>query len=53
MGGDSTLNLRNFLKTLKSLAGGDDSIFVIIDDRFDVWLEEIKDETGKSFKKVS
>jgi len=25
-------------KTLSSLAGGDDSIFIILDDRSDVWL---------------
>lgn len=43
MGGDSTLNMKNFLKTLKSFAGGDDSIYVIIDDRLDVWMEEILD----------
>lgn len=25
-------------KTLSSLAGGDDTIFIILDDRSDVWL---------------
>ena len=37
-GGDATLNMKNFTKSLGNLAGGDDSIFAIIDDRFDVWL---------------
>jgi len=37
-GGDATLNMKNFTKSLSNLAGGDDSIFAIIDDRFDVWL---------------
>ena len=27
-------------KTLDSLAGGDDKIYVILDDREDVWLQE-------------
>jgi hypothetical protein len=27
-------------KTLDDLAGGDDKIFVVIDDRDDVWLKE-------------
>lgn len=53
LGGDSTLNLKNFLKNLSSLAGGDDSIFVIIDDRFDVWSEEVKDKLGITKKKIS
>lgn len=52
-GGDSTLNLKNFLKSLGSLAGGDDSIFVIIDDRYDVWMEETKGEHGETHKRVS
>lgn len=38
IGGDSTLNIKSFMKSLNSLSGGDDSIFAIIDDRFDVWL---------------
>ena len=42
LGGDSTLNIKHFMKSLSSLAGGDDSIFLIIDDRFDVWTEEVK-----------
>jgi hypothetical protein len=46
-GGDSTLNLKNFTKSLSNLAGGDDSIFAIIDDRFDVWLQEIKNTQGQ------
>lgn len=44
--------MKSFLKTLKSLAGGDDSIFVIIDDRYDVWMEETKNEKQGS-KKIS
>lgn len=43
MGGDSTLKIKHFLKNLSALAGGDDSIFIIFDDRFDVWSEEVKD----------
>ena len=27
-------------KTLDALAGGDDKIYVILDDREDVWLED-------------
>jgi len=38
--------MKNFTKSLKNLAGGDDSIFAIIDDRFDVWLQDIKDKRG-------
>jgi hypothetical protein len=53
MGGDATLNMKNFAKTLSSLAGSDDTIFVIIDDRFDVWTEEAKDESGKTIRKLS
>ena len=31
----------NFMrKTLDALAGGDDKIYVILDDREDVWLED-------------
>ncbi len=45
-GGDSTLNMKNFTKSLKFLAGGDDSIFAIIDDRCDVWLQDIKNRNG-------
>ena len=37
-GGDSTLNMKSFMKSLNSLSGGDDTIFAIIDDRFDVWI---------------
>lgn len=50
-GGDSTLNMKNFLKNLKSLTGGDDSIFVIIDDRSDVWTQEVKTDSGQIKKK--
>ncbi len=46
--------MKSFLKNLKALAGGDDSIFVIIDDRHDVWTEEIKDSrSGKLVKVIS
>ena len=45
-GGDSTLNIKNFTKSLKDLAGGDDSIFAIIDDRSDVWMQEVKNNEG-------
>ena len=38
---------------MSSLAGGDESIFVIIDDRYDVWMEDSKDSSGKNIKKVS
>lgn len=47
LGGDATLNLKNFTKSLSNLAGGDDSIFAIIDDRFDVWLQDIKNTQGQ------
>lgn len=40
LGGDSTLLMKNFLKSLSNLAGDDDTIFAIIDDRSDVWLRE-------------
>jgi hypothetical protein len=40
--------MKNFAKSLNNLAGGDDTIFAIIDDRFDVWMQEVKDpETGQ------
>jgi hypothetical protein len=32
--------MRNFLKSLSNLAGDDDTIFAIIDDRSDVWQRE-------------
>lgn len=35
--------MKSIIKSLSSLAGGDESIFIIIDDRSDVWTEEIKD----------
>ena len=40
VGGDSILK-RNIYKSLKALAGNNESIFVILDDREDVWLNEI------------
>lgn len=39
-GGDSTLQMHNVFKSLKALAGHNDSIFVILDDREDVWVNE-------------
>ena len=39
-GGDSTLKLKNVFKSLKALAGDNDRIFVIMDDRDDVWMNE-------------
>ena len=48
MGGDATLMLKNFIKNLSALAGGDDSIFIVIDDRVDVWTEETKQPDGKT-----
>ena len=37
-GGNSTLNMGIF-KTLKALAGDNDRIFVILDDREDIWTQ--------------
>lgn len=45
--------MKSFLKNLKDLAGGVDNIFVIIDDRFDVWMEEYKDKNEVVRKRVS
>jgi|LauGreDrversion4_2_1035121.scaffolds.fasta_scaffold303109_2 hypothetical protein len=53
LGGDATLNMKNFLKSLSSLAGDDDTIFAIIDDRSDVWTQEKKNSEGKTIKEVS
>lgn len=39
-GGDSTLKMKNVFKSLKSLTGGNDRIFVVLDDREDPWYEE-------------
>jgi len=39
-GGDATLKL-NIFKSLKALAGDNDSIFVILDDRDDVWMNDL------------
>eukprot|EP00347_Sterkiella_histriomuscorum_P012433 403368592 len=52
-GGDATLNMKHFIKSLSSLAGGDESIFIIIDDRSDVWTEEVKDQNGNKLRRVS
>ncbi len=38
--------MKNFVKSLNKLAGGDDTIFAIIDDRYDVWMTEKKDKDG-------
>lgn len=38
-GGDATLKMYNVFKSLRSLAGDNDRIFVILDDREDVWLQ--------------
>ena len=38
-GGDATLR-KNIFKSLKALAGDNEKIFVILDDRDDVWLNE-------------
>ena len=42
MGGDATLKM-NVFKSLKALAGDNDNIFLILDDRDDLWRSE---ETG-------
>lgn len=47
------MKIKHFLKSLSSLAGGDESIFIIFDDRFDVWTEELKDSEGRLSKQVS
>ena len=43
MGGDSTFKVKNVFKSLKTLAGDNDTIFAILDDRDDFWFDE---ETG-------
>lgn len=53
-GGDATLNMKSFTKSLKDLSGGDDSIFAIIDDRSDVWLQDLRNPiTGEMEKQES
>lgn len=42
-GGDATLHM-NVFKSLKALAGDNDHIFLILDDRDDLWRSE---ETGQ------
>lgn len=37
-GGDATLGM-NIFKSLKALAGDNDRIFVILDDREDLWQD--------------
>lgn len=39
-GGDITLKQMNVFKSLKALSGDREDIFVILDDRDDVWLNE-------------
>ena len=51
VGGDSTLNI-NVFKSLKALAGENESIFVILDDREDVWFDEISGKTPENLLKV-
>jgi hypothetical protein len=41
-GGDITLKMMNVFKTLKALSGDREDIFVILDDRYDVWLNAQK-----------
>ena len=45
--------MKNFIKSLSSLAGEDENIFVIIDDRYDVWMEDVKDSNGQIKRMVS
>ena len=42
-GGNATLKM-NVFKSLKALAGDNDNIFLILDDRDDIWRSE---ETGQ------
>ncbi len=37
---------------MKDLAGGDDSIFAIIDDRSDVWIQDVKNDEGQVINRV-
>lgn len=48
-GGDSTFKLKNTYKSLKTLAGNNDSIFAILDDRADFWFDE---NTGRAPKNL-
>ena len=52
MGGDSTLRMSNVYKSLKALAGDNDRIFVILDDRADPWQTQVttRDEANGEFK---
>ena len=40
VGGDSTFSLKNCGKSLKTLAGDNDTIFAVLDDRDDFWQDE-------------
>lgn len=40
VGGDDTLKMSSIFKSLKALAGDNDRIFIILDDREDVWVNE-------------
>jgi hypothetical protein len=42
-GGDITLKMMNVFKSLKALSGDWEDIFVILDDRHDVWFNERKE----------
>ena len=42
-GGDITLKMMNVFKSLKALSGDREDIFVILDDRHDVWFNERKE----------
>jgi len=39
-GGDATLKMKNVFKSLAALAGDNDKIFAILDDRDDVWRND-------------
>ena len=44
------LRLNYCKKTLNALSGGDDKIFVILDDRDDVWLQDDGSQSQNLFK---
>ena len=50
-GGDSTLR-KNIFKSLKALAGENESIFVILDDREDPWFNEVTKTIPDNLLKV-
>ena len=51
VGGDSTLR-KNIFKSLKALAGDNDSIFVILDDRDDPWFNEFTNKIPDNLLKI-